>query len=470
MKTFLFQLICLILILTTGATPAKAESSDASSYGKYIPRTMALLESATPQHRTPVRILFYGQSIIGSGFADIAIGKYLSEKYPNAEVVIKNAAIGGYEAPKLSKTSWADLYPFYPDLVVFHVYGGRNGELEEIFRNIQTYTTAEVLTWTHHVDNLGIDAQRDKDAEWQKELATKYGQEIVDVRTSWKEYLQENHKKPNDLLRDQIIHLNQEGGDLLGRLLVPHFQVCPTASYNWEQRVKTLKISEPHPEITFDENAWKKSGDGRVSAISQPLRINFTGNRVDLIGLSSVPGGGSAQILVDGQAPSALAETYVVSRSSIAPGAWWPAVDRVILGQNPTTDQYTMAFHEVSLDGHNYSFDLRGESTGDEGSGKSGEDFISKSGRIRINAADIDVEAVRTVLQKDLPPNFDIKWKVYSISRDVWQSSSAPDKGRVDQSTVIQLRDSGTHLIEVVPNGDGQVGIHSIMVYNPSAR
>lgn len=470
MKTLILQLISPILFFAVGATPATAEGPPVGSCGKYMPRTMALLESATPQHRTPVRILFYGQSIIGSGYADIAIRKHLNEKYPNARVDIRNAAIGGYEAPKLSKTSWADLYPFYPDLVVFHVYGGRNGELEEIFRNIRTYTTAEVLTWTHHVDNLGIDGQRDKDAEWQKELATKYGQEIVDVRSSWKQYLKETNKLPEDLLGDQKIHLNQEGGALLGRLLVAHFQACPTASRDWEQRVKTFRISEPHPEITLDEKAWEKSGEGRVSTTSRPLRINFTGNRVDLIGLSSVPGSGTARILIDGQAPSSLAETYAVSRSTNAPGVWWPAVDRVILGRNPVADQYTMAFHDVTLDGRNYRFDLRGEATGDEGSGKSGEDFVSKSGRIRIHAADIGVETVRTVLQKDLPPGFDIKWKVYSISKDVWLSSADPNSGHVDQSTVIQLKDPGTHLLEVLPNGDGPVGIHSIMVYNPSAR
>jgi hypothetical protein len=463
------KLLLLSLIISMGATSAQIQSPAGNSPGKYIPRTMALLESATPQQRTPVRILFYGQSIIGSGYADIAIRKHLNAKYPNAEVEIRNAAIGGYEAPKLSKTSWADLYPFYPDLVVFHVYGGRNGELEEIFRNIRTYTTAEVLTWTHHVDNLGIDEQRDKDADWQKELATKYGQEIVDVRLSWKQYLKDTGKQPEDLLGDQKIHLNQEGGALLGRLLVAHFQACPTASRDWEQRVKTFRISEPHPEIKFDEKAWEKSGDGRVSTASRPLRFNFTGNRVDLIGLLSVPGAGTAKILVDGQAPSQITETYAVSRSSTAPGVWWPAVDRVILGRNPVTEQYTMAFHDVTPDGRNYRFDLRGEATGDEGAGRTGEDFVSKSGRIRIHAADIGVETVRAVLQKDLPPNFNIKWKTYTIGKDVWQFSAIPDNGLVDQSTVIQLKDSGTHLLEVIPNGDGPVGIHSIMVYNPSA-
>jgi len=466
MKTLLLQLICPLLIGATAALPARAESAP----GQFIPRTMALLESATPQHRTPVRILFYGQSIIGSGYADSAVRKHLNEKYPNAKVEIRNAAIGGHEAPKLSKTSWADLYPFYPDLVVFHVYGGRNGELEEIFRNIQTYTTAEVLTWTHHVDNLGIDPQRDLDAEWQKELAIKYEQEMVDVRTSWKQYLKEAHKRPEDLLGDQKIHLNQEGGDLLGRLLVAHFQTCAIASRQWEQQVKTFRISETHPEITLDEQAWVKSGDGRIATASRPLKIHFTGNRVDLIGLPSGQTTGTAKILVDGQAPSQIAATYAVSRTSIAPGVWWPAVDRVILGKDPVADQYTMAFHHVTPDGRSYQFDLRGKTTGEEGSGKSGEDFVSKSGRIRINAADLGVEAVKSVLQKNLPPHFEIQWKVYSIGKDVWQSSAAPANGEVDQSTVIQLRESGKHLLEVIPNADGPIGINSIRVYNPSAR
>lgn len=450
--------------------PFKTSMITNGSFGQNLPRTMALLESASETHRTPVRILFYGQSIVGSGYADKAIKKYLGEKYPFADLDIKNTAIGGYEAPKLRKTAWADLYSYYPDLVVFHVYGGGNGELEEIYSNLQKYTTAEVLTWTHHVDNLGVDRERDEESELREKLAAKYGQEIADVRSGWRTYLADHHLRPEDLLVDHKIHLNEEGGELLGKLLVPHFQDCLDASHDWERRIKTYDLTNTAPDITFDPKSWHKTDDGLVARQAGALRVKFTGNRIDLVGMASGPTAGTAKILLDGYPPSTLPETFTVTRASKAPGAWWPAVDRVILGPNPVTDNYTMAFHDVSPDGTKYQFELRSKDIGAEGSGKSGEDFVSQSGRIRINAKDIDLAAVKRLLKKDLPSNFDIGWQVYSMSHDSWKAPSVLDNGRISQNTVIQFWDSGSHVLEIIPNDDGPVGIQKVMVFNPEAK
>ena len=77
-------------------------------YGSRISRTMRLLATSTPQHKHRVRILFYGQSITG-GWTDIVL-KDLRTRFPNADIIAENHAIGGFSAPWLSQTAEADLY------------------------------------------------------------------------------------------------------------------------------------------------------------------------------------------------------------------------------------------------------------------------------------------------------------------------------------------------------------------------
>ena len=47
-------------------------------------------------------------------------------------------------------TAEADLYPFQPDLVIFHVYGSHK-KYEEIISQIRKQTTADILMATDHV-------------------------------------------------------------------------------------------------------------------------------------------------------------------------------------------------------------------------------------------------------------------------------------------------------------------------------
>ena len=103
-----------------------APPDNPASLGSKIQRTMTLLATSTPRKPNRVRILFYGQSVtLNPWWRDIA--EYLRNTYPHADLEIENLAIGGYSAPVLIRTAEFDLYPFYPDLLIFHVYGGVEG-------------------------------------------------------------------------------------------------------------------------------------------------------------------------------------------------------------------------------------------------------------------------------------------------------------------------------------------------------
>jgi hypothetical protein len=460
MHKFLFP-----LVLALSAAPRGA----ADDTGAQLARTMELLESSAPDHKTPVTILFYGQSITAQGYADRAIRKWIAEHYPHAQVKMTNPAIGGYTAPGLRKTAWQDMYNQNPDLVVFHVYGGENGELEEIFQGMRKHLTADILVWTHHVDSTRDEGNglREKTSELMKSLAAQYGGEVADVRALWKETLSKENTVPSDYTKDAI-HLNDRGGALLGQAVVARFQKNPAASEEWKKRIHTLPLDEAHPGVTYDADRWKGERGGLVSTGTSPLRIAFTGNRVDLIGLAGT--GGRAKILLDGQTPSTVHDTLSAGRSSKSPGAWWPAVTQVTLGDSVVPQMFSMKFRDVAPDGSSFAYDVSGSVSGDEGSGQSGQPFTAKSGAFTLKPHDLALATVKKLVNKDLPPEFTVEWPVFSMSRDEWTSPGALKEGEVPQETVIRCWTDGPHVLEILPLGDGPVGIKDVMIFSPSGN
>ena len=75
---------------------------------------------------------------------------YLRSTYTNANLIIENRAIGGHSSQLLVKTAEADLYPFQPDLLIFHVYGSHL-EYENIIRRVRERTCADILLQTDHL-------------------------------------------------------------------------------------------------------------------------------------------------------------------------------------------------------------------------------------------------------------------------------------------------------------------------------
>lgn len=129
--------------------PPVAPVKDNASFGAHLQRTMTLLATSTPEKHNKVRILFYGQSITEQEWSK-TVADDLRRRFPNADLEIENRALGGFAAQILVRVAEHDVIPFYPDLVIFHVYGA-NDPYEEIIRTIRTRTTAEVLMQRDHV-------------------------------------------------------------------------------------------------------------------------------------------------------------------------------------------------------------------------------------------------------------------------------------------------------------------------------
>ena len=188
-----------------------ANFPDTSGWGRNIQRTMRLLATSTPATRNTVRILFYGQSITEQNWAKL-VEDDLRRRFPNANLIVENRALAGFASQMLVKTAETDLYPFQPDLLIFHVYGAHN-TYEDIIRRIRERTTAEILMQNDHVTKPADFTEETDPAKlppagkhwdafmnhnWLPSIAKKYGCELCDQRALWKAYrppLQSNGKE-----------------------------------------------------------------------------------------------------------------------------------------------------------------------------------------------------------------------------------------------------------------------------------
>ena len=147
----------------SGEFPPPEPVSDPSPLGRGIQRTMTLLATSTAQHRNHVRVVFYGQSITEQEWSK-QVADDLRRRFPHADLEIENRAIGGFASQMLIRPAEHDLYPFYPDLVIFHVFGA-NQQYDQIIQSIRSRTTAEVLMQTDRVGAKWPQDQPDKEAD-----------------------------------------------------------------------------------------------------------------------------------------------------------------------------------------------------------------------------------------------------------------------------------------------------------------
>ena len=409
---------------------------------------MTLLATSTPARRNRVRVLFYGQSITEQGWSK-HVADDLRQRFPHADLQIENRAIGGFAAQRLVRPAEHDLYPFYPDLLIFHVYGS-NAEYEEIIRNVRSRTTAEVLMQTDHVTEWPpepIDPQKDKGAWWDNlmntrllpDIASKYGCTLLDVRTPWLQYLKANNLQPRDLLKDDV-HLNDHGNYLLAELVKRHLVHRPDVPPGeWKQWVREYEVGK---DVTWNDGA---------------LKLTFEGNRVDLVAADAAadaaPAGGEVVATIDGRKPSDFPGCYAVTRPR--PGPWSPlTVVRVESEKPPLVEDWTLKITRVSDDSAKWSFEVSGSRTGPDGAAASDAPFVSNSGRVKIDPRD-------WFRNGKVPAGYEIRWSVVPMFHDRW----TPKPGKT--VTLAQGLPNTKHTLELRGRASG---IRTIRVYRPPVR
>ena len=413
---------------------------EAAGAGRNVQRTMRLLATSTPQQRNTVRILFYGQSITEQKWWQI-VADDLRARFPNADLVIENRALGGYASQMLVKTAETDLYPFQPDLLIFHVYGAHD-KYEDIIRRVRERTTAEILQQNDHVTKPEAFTEETDPAKlwppngkiwdafmnhrWLPELARKYGTELCDQRAMWKRYLKENNLEPKALLKDGV-HLNAQGEFLMAECVKSYLRYDPKLGPSpAEQWVKTIEVGP----------------DGK---------LEFEGSRVDVI---AKPGSAPISVRIDGRKPSEIPALYGFGRTKATPGGKWPPIAPLGSEKPLVLEDWTM---EVAKTGEtSFAFTVRGSKTGPDGAGRSDQRFVSDSGRIVIEPDAWNVPYALSVLAgvKPVPEHFTVTWSVLPYFAD--EVTATP-------VTVAQGLSNAKHTLELT-------GPATVRIYTPPLK
>lgn len=426
---------------------------DTSGTGRFVQRTMQLLALSTPEKKNTVKILVYGQSISEQDWW-LEVKRDLTARFPNARIIMVNKAIGGFSSSILVKTVEMDVSAFYPDLVLFHVYGDQTN-YESIIRTIRSRTVAEIAIQTDHYNKK--DDFSDKMAyETLPALARKYGCEVIDIRSAWKKYLDDNGYATSKLLKDEV-HLNDHGNFLMAELIKPYLQYKPNFK---PDEFQLMTIYTVGTNVFLDGNT---------------LRLPFTGNKVDVIA-DTFSQGNSAKILIDGKRPSSFQGTYFMTRPYRDNNMGWPwTLPAMIRIEHLTpwlNEEWTCAFKDVSPPFNDFTFEISGSKTGKDGVGRASQDFISKSKRVVIRKGDAEsggdwhLNRSYKVLKTIVKPGEMVKWKTFSISVDSYSSKMDEHAPNENITTLFQGIPNKNHVLTIRSTGKG-FPIKEIRVYKP---
>ncbi len=420
-----------------------------------LARTMYLLQSSTPEKRNTVRILVYGQSISEQDWW-LEVRDYLQTKFPYANLIMENRAIGGFASQILKKTVRMDVESFYPDLVIFHVYGSHI-DYETIINDIRSHTTAEVAIQTDHYTG---------ESAWSDQMsyttlpgfAEKYGCELIKVREQWIKYLEDNNLEASQLLSDGT-HLNDYGNFLLAELIKPHLNYDPAFNVDSFSMVKYFEVGK---DVDFE-------GD--------TLTLPFDGNRVELVAPNSGFTNQSwAHVIIDDHKPSDFQGTYYYTRPYDSNHSWpwslgtWVETEH----QKPLLQEtWTLEYTSASIPYESVSYDISGSRTGPDGSGNNTENFVSHSKRVLFQGGTVDnggdwhISRSYSVTGSTIFAGQMVHWNVYSLGVDDWHPGTEQNMSIENAFTIIQGISNNHHVLKIVKAGTAAVALKGIRIYRP---
>ena len=414
---------------------------------------------------------------MGSRVLTEYIHNYLTEHFPYADITLENKAISGFWANRIIRTAVHDVYPYYPDLIIFHVYGGeRYDGLERLFKNIRKYTTADILLLNHHL-NANQTTYNENMYQYLRYIANKYNCELVDISREWSQYLADNNLMPSDLLRDNV-HPNRNGLWVMSQMIGRHLRYNYLFPGSWQDKVRTVYTTNAYDlqgekQVSFKGKEWRIV-DGIPAGESKdaPLKLTFEGNRVDII--AGQPGNqeatGSARVILNGKPISKNKDIYFITRPGPGPNTWWPLVKRVSHIKKLIPETWTLKVDRINEDSTVWFFSVNGSVTGYDGSGNSEETFISKSGRVVIDVSDYMFTDIKNTFKTVTPVGFESSWSVEPLFIETYRTPVMDDKSRVYKTTVVKGLKNGVHTLEIIPNGDGLIPIQAFEIHRPEIR
>lgn len=418
---------------------------------KELDRSISVLQNSTFENPVNFSILFYGQSIVAGLRADILVDS-LRIKFPSANISFLNRAIGGFTVPHLVKTVNHDLFQENPDLIIFHAYESDNEKLlDTLIKTIRRRSSADIALFDHHfvwnINPISLIAENKRDSlqsQAIKEIAVKHGCKYIDVRGPWRKYLNDNELGANMLVGNTIdtdVHPNDRGKQLLREIIL--------ASLLEKSKIQYFsKYDLLRDEIILEsKNLYKEDFIGNLGAFE-----------VDTIMDNET----RVEVLIDGNIPSTFQSSYHVSRPSIGYKSWMPALKLVKLGETfPRIEDWKLIIADIDRVNKCFTYKLEGGITGFDGKGNSEGNFISDTGRIKINKEDFYIFQVEEIIGLDTPEDFEISFSVKLIVED-----TILIKPNIVRYTAFSDSKIDNHTIELNVL-EGETRLNKIIVHRP---
>lgn len=367
-----------------------------------IDRFIGILEKSSFEKPADVSILFYGQSIVAGLKSDILVDS-LRQIFPSANIRFQNTAIGSFKVPSLLKTANHDVYNENPDLIIFHAYDGiEDGLLDSLIKSIRWRMSSDIAILNHHyvwnTNPISLMAENKRDSIQSvgiQKVASKYGCLYIDVRTSWKEYLEKNNMAANKLIGNTIdsdVHPNDDGKQLLREIILASL-------------------------LEKKGTAYSATSDMLFEELSLSRKISYTekfiGNRVEIELDTLNDPNTEIVVLIDGKRPSSMRNSYYITRPGIGYKSWMPAVKLISLGVTfPRVEDWKLIITEINREKKYFKYRVVGSITGYDGEGTSEADFVSNTKRIKINKEDFHLFRTEEIIGLETPIDFEIKFSV----------------------------------------------------------
>lgn len=488
-----FLLGILILMSSIAAVYAQKypvpADEDTTNFGSAIQRTMKLLATSTPNQKNTVKILVYGQSI-SHGTWWLNVKADLKKRFPNANLIMENKAIGGFSSESLRIPFYNDVLPYNYDLILLHVYGSQF-PYDSIVRNIRSFTTAEMALQNDHGVKGSNGGHDEMSYVVLPRLAKTYKVEYMDVRTPWTQYLDDYNLSQGEVTTDGT-HLNEHGSYLLGALISRHLAYKPKFKADPFETVKVLEVGK---DVFFDKGK---------------LNVAFDGNRVEFV--SSNNGSKNTTpitVTIDSKKPSEFigCSFHLRANDSVMVPKYfelhvkdpkridWPWNVATILRINRASpvveEDWTITINNLVKTSSTCTFDftLKGSVTGNDGGGKVAMEkrstrpdssiygwvgvspvFVSNSKRVVIGSSSWYVPQPLELNQPQVAPirnGYKINWHSTLQAIDNYTAPTIKDATIEEVSVIAHGLPKGTHNMQLTQVGTGDAGIKYIKLFNP---
>lgn len=426
----------------------------------FIQRTMHLLAESTPHDRNTVRVLVYGQSLSAQDWW-LLVKRHLEKKFPNANLIMENKAIGGFASQFLIKTVRRDILDFYPDLVIFHVFGSDH-YYEQVLKQMRSLTSTEIMIWNDPQNQPEPDPWHEKMSyEFIPEFALKYKCMLIDLRTPIREFIKEKRFVYADEYTRDGLHFNEKGCELLAQHIIPNFIYDPDLEPDPDHLLTVYQVGK---DVQWEDGV---------------LKIDFTGNRVDIVTSMTWGNSDSCSIFIDGRKPSEIAEAYNHTRPNDNGDKGWiwsvGAPVRIQRKAPWTHENFNLIYDSVDYKSRFFTFHIIGSESGYEGKGNNREDFISRSGRVFIQAHEVNdslsgdwhVFRSHDVTGFTVEKGYETRWETYLMGSDYFVPQPKEDRGIENSTTLFKGIPNRRHQLRLVRIGEKVPDILRIKVYKP---